>query len=388
MMELREIELKNQKDAIETEKATAVSAAQDKLDAAQAEHEAAQKRLELQEALLQQQIEMNNLLAGTVESLSAMGGGAGAVAGGIKGLTDSFTGLGQVGAGVATTLSQSMSELAQNIMSEFEGLGTSAETLGQTWGTVVANAKTRWGGLVRWFSDQWGEGGTWENIMEMATSIYKTQWGEGGTWDGIAENAKRTVDLVIDKWKEHWGEGGTWDNIIKMATDLFKEHWGKNGTWDGIMENIKTAVSLVADKFKEKMDAIKQDIANAKDVIQELWNRAQGFWEWLKSAGFDFNFSTNIPESHDAHSPLPLHTAWKNFDRFLSNRSFNFDFASSLEEPMVSQRAVMSPATAVASMPAGEQVFNKGDMHIYNGMDEAELRAKVLMWARQDSRGY
>jgi len=70
----------------------------------------------------------------------------------------------------------------------------------------------------------------------------------------------------------------------------------------------------IGDKASEMAGVIETAAGNAKNFVTGLWDAIKGFWEWLKGKVFDFHI--NIPQLPDwatPGSPIPLHTAWKNF---------------------------------------------------------------------------
>ena len=383
-LELEEIALQNQQAALEENKETAVNAAQAKVDAAQLEMDMAEKRLQLEQELLQHQIETNNLLADTIAKTNELGGaGGGGLAGAAtaaESLTESLAGIGNI----ASPLGSTMSELAESIMGEFDGIATQAGILGQTWAGVADNVVLKWQGAVDWWRTNFGEGGVWPGIMDMATSIFNSQWGEGGTWEGNMKNLQAIGQLLVDWWQLSWGEGGTWAGIMQMATDFFTEQWGEGGTWSGIMDNIKTAIGLVKDKFEEQIDKISARVLVAKDFVMGLYDAIRDFWNWLKDKVFEIIINWDkVPEWLIPHSPIPIHTAMQDFDRFLKQTSFDVDMATNGLESVGSS---MLDRTALAT--AGAQVNQPFNMYgsVNTGMNERELETKVRRWIQEENR--
>lgn len=384
-LELEEIALQNQQAAIEENKETAVNAAQEKVDAAQLEMDMAEKRLQMEQELLQHQIETNNLLADTIDKLDAMsgagGGGLAGAATAAESLQEAMSGIGNIAAPLGST----MSELAASIMGEFDGIAAQAGTLGQTWAGVADGLVSKWGRVVDWWKTNFGEGGTWTNIMKMASDIFQSQWGEGGTWEGNMKNLQKIGQALADWWGSVWGEGGVWDGIMQMASDIFQSQWGEGGVWDGIMDNIKTAVGLVKEKFDEKMEQIGLKVNAAKDFIQELWNRIEGFWNWLKDKVFQIIINWDaVPDWLIPHSPIPIHTAMQDFKRFLDQNTFDVDMATAGLQN-VGGNMIDHAALATAGNSQVNQPFNMYG-NVSNGMSERELEAKVRRWIKEENR--
>ena len=384
-LELEEIALKDQQAALEENKQVAVDAAQQKVDAAQAEMDAAQARLQLEQELLQHQIETNNLLAETVDKLTEMGTIASPLAvGGLESIEDKMSGIAN---NVAPALSSSMSELAESIMKEFDGVAGQAELLGETWGRVADNAVAKWEGVVTWWQTNFGTGGVWPNIMSMASSIFQSQWGPGGTWDGIFANAHTAVELLRDKWNEIWGEEGVWAGIMDMATEILRTQWGEGGTWSGIMDNVKTIITRLQIKWYEKIGEMTTKLQETWDVLQQFSSAIKNFWEWLKDKIFKIDINIpDIPDWAKPGSPIPLHTAWVNFGRFLDQESFEPNMAFDAMQP-----PLMGNALGVLGAAGGNNTNTTNvpmTNYINNGMDEREFEARVRRVLQKSYRNY
>ena len=171
---------------------------------------------------------------------------------------------------------------------------------------------------------------------------------------------------------------------MDFARDKFNEMWGEGGIWDGIMDNIKTAIGLVKDKFDEKLQNVIEKLNEAKTFVQELWDAIEGFWNWLKDKIFSIEINWDaVPDWLIPHSPIPIHTAMKDFGRFLDQTSFNVDMAvsgaSSIGNSMLDRTAL---ATAGAEY---NQPFNMYG-NVQNGMDVKQLETQVRRWIRDENR--
>jgi hypothetical protein len=381
-LELEEIALQNQQSAIEENRDAAVDAATQKVDAAQAEMDAAEKRLELERELLQHQIETNNLLADTISKLDGMSaaGGAAGAAGAMASLEESMAGIGNIAAPLGST----MSELAESIMGQFDGIGSAAGELGQTWAGVASGLIERAGNVVAWWQTNFGEGGVWPGIMDMASKIFQSQWGEGGTWEGNMKNLQKIGQALADWWLEIWGEDGVWAGIMENATTIFNEQWDEGGVWSGIADNMQLIISYIKDEFEQKLDLINDKVLKAKEFIHNLLEKAQEFYDWIKDKVFDFKITwPELPEWMQTNSPMVLHTRAKDFKRFLDGSTFDFDIQSNDLEGVTNN---MLDHAALAT--AGANVNQPFNMYgnVNNGMSERELETKVRRWIKDENR--
>jgi hypothetical protein len=290
-----------------------------------------------------------------------------------------------IGNTVAPALSSSMSELAESIMKEFDGVASGAETLGQTWGRVAEGITGKWQTVVDWWQTNFGAGGVWSGIMDMASGIMESQWGPGGTWEGNINNLKKIGQLLIDRWNEQWGEGGTWAGIMEMATNIITTQWGEGGTWAGILENAKTIITKLQIRWFEELNKMQSKILEIKDVVERFKDALSNLWDWLKDKVF--KFEVNIPSIPDwavPGSPIPLHTAWKDFGRFLDQETFEPNMGFDAMQP-----PLMGNALGVLGAAGGTNTNNTNipmTNNIYSSMDEKMLEAKIRRILKQEYR--
>lgn len=371
-LELEELALQDQAAAIEAAKETAVNAAQEKINAAELESQAAEERLQLEQALLQHQIETNNLMADTIEKLTAMGAGGAGAGAGLADVMENMAGIGNLAPGLGST----MSELANSIMGEFDGVSAQAEAMGETWGKVYQGLLGKGGQLVTWWQTNFGEGGVWPGIMENGRKIIESQWGPGGTWDGNMKNLQVIGQRLITWWGGVWGAGGVWAGIMDNASQIVSSQWGEGGTWAGIIDNAKKIVDNLKERIDEQVGAIGQKIDNARDFVQRFKDALIGFWEWLED--HVFNFKVNLPKLPDwatPGSPIPLHTAWEDFGNYLNRATFTPDL--DFDGGTMALAAAGFAEPAAASSGGDREVISIGGNTINNGMDLKTFEAKV-----------
>jgi len=109
----------------------------------------------------------------------------------------------------------------------------------------------------------------------------------------------------------------------------------------------------VGEKAGEMAETIQTAAGNAKDFINGLWDAIKGFWEWLKGKVFDFHI--NIPQLPDwatPGSPIPLHTAWKNFAEDMNGLVIKPEMDLPTAVPMPGAPGVGAPTLAPAAAGA------------------------------------
>jgi hypothetical protein len=99
-------------------------------------------------------------------------------------------------------------------------------------------------------------------------------------------------------------------------------------------------------------------------------------------SGAVFSFKVNLPTLPawaTPGSPIPLHTAWKDFERFLDSAEFepNMNFGNGLT-PSVAGAVGGGMASGNGAQSGSVVVkFEPGAVSINNGMDVAEFEARV-----------
>lgn len=157
------------------------------------------------------------------------------------------------------------------------------------------------------WSEKWQE---IQTAVENAKTVLVTVFEELGRWinDNLGPWAELLRSIWVDTvWPEiqaaletAWGVvQPIFESIGEWARDKIPGAIeGLQGTWEGVMTALETAVSPV------------------KDVWDGLVSAVQGFWDWISNKVFSFEFELpDLPDWAVPGSPIPLHTAWKNFAR-------------------------------------------------------------------------
>lgn len=375
-LELQEMAIQDQIAATEEQEQAAV-------DAAQAEVDAANERLAMQEALLAAQTENNNLIREQLELLrgGGGGGGAGGIGGAAGGLASAIEGIQAAlapGGGLGAAMDgfkDRITGLIEEIKAPFAGLGTDLLLLGQTWDTVFSGAGEKLDGFMQNMWAKLGPGGEYPGIMEAATGIMVEQWGAGGTWHQNVELMKLAVELFVERWNEIWGDGGVYDSIMTFATDKIDEIWGENGVWESNMKLMSEAVKLLQEKWNENMDLIRDKLSQAKQWVQDLWDKIVAFKDWLLGNLLKISIDwSDLPEWMQPNSPyMRLQGRFMMLEDYLNRATFQPQLAA----------PIMPPATTAGASRTYNNTYNQqqvqgiGSATISNGMDLATLEAVI-----------
>jgi hypothetical protein len=173
------------------------------------------------------------------------------------------------------------------------------------------------------------------------------------------ENSWTIIQTILTEFHRWFNE-----NLVPIAL-YFYEQWTlvwwpaiQNSlmlAWM-IMQPIFEAVKRFFDdlliKVKPALDAMAMAFQMAGNAMMAAYNATIGqiikwikdFWAWLTSATFKFNFEIpDLPDWLIPHSPIPLHTRWKEFHDFLQSAQFKPQFAI----PPVAQQSVAQSAQSM-----------------------------------------
>lgn len=117
----------------------------------------------------------------------------------------------------------------------------------------------------------------------------------------------------------------------------------------------------IGDKATGMADTIETATGRAKDFVSGLWDAIQGFWEWLKDKVFNFKIELpSLPDWAIPGSPIPLHTAWKDFADEMNRMVIRPTFDLPGGDDNVGAPTPPPPPAAGAMMVqfTGDMVFN------------------------------
>jgi len=187
---------------------------------------------------------------------------------------------------------------------------------------------------------------------------------------------------------------GEWlDEKLPVALEFLRTTWvdtvwpalqvGAEVAWEiikAILEGIQvffdstlpTALESAKSTWESVWGAIQTATQTASSIIQPVFDAVKSFADWL--SGFTFDFKFNIPGIPDwmiPHSPLPIHTAWKNFGDYLRTA----DFTPKMSAP-VATTGQISPQLPTGSSNQTVYQFSPGSIVV---RDETTGRA-LLNW--------
>jgi len=219
----------------------------------------------------------------------------------------------------------------------FQGLQEQWDTMWQAIWTIV---KT-------WVIDKWtetfGEGGTiptmWENFKTSAVTVWET------IKTSIVETVEAIVTSVTDSWTATFGDGGTiptmWDTLKTTVETI----------WTGIQSTITTAVNTVQTNVETALGAVQTAWDNTMGALETA---AKSFWQWIQDHVFSFKIHLpSLPAWAIPGSPLPIHTAWKDFAEDMKG-----GITTKLDAAVNFPQAAPAPVAAAAFSERGGDTYN------------------------------
>jgi len=171
---------------------------------------------------------------------------------------------------------------------------------------VVANFATKWVGF-------------WADInvaLQNSWTIVVTIFEELARW--INDNLVPAAEGLARIWTED-----VWPSIqtaLEIAWDAILT------VWESLLEWLDDTLPGGLEGLQKVWETVMSALESAVQPVKDLWDAFAGavkkFWDWI--TGREFKFKFNIPDLPDwatPGSPLPIHTAWKEFAREISRMS-------------------------------------------------------------------
>lgn len=201
-----------------------------------------------------------------------------------------------------------------------------SQALSDAWNNIILPALTAlWGFItntviptVRNLWDKWSN--VWwpaiSTALENAWTVIKAIWEELGRW--INDNIVPWVEFLHEKWVEE-----VWPAMQGVIEDV----WAVIGPiWETFREYLVETLPPALEGLQGVLETVMTAIQTAIQPVKDLWDRlvdaVVNFWDWISSHTFHFNISIpDLPDWAVPGSPLPIHTAWKNFAEDMNRTS-------------------------------------------------------------------
>lgn len=156
---------------------------------------------------------------------------------------------------------------------------------------------------------KWQE--NWTSIKTVLTNVWTPIEGifkELGRW--VNDNIVPWIEDLYEQWTTIW-----WPQIQKAIEDMWRV---VEPIWKGFEEWLEKKLPRIIQEIQTKFEEVMNAISNAVSPVKDMWGGFTGavsdFWSWISSHTFTFKISLpDLPDWAIPGSPLPIHTAWKNF---------------------------------------------------------------------------
>lgn len=151
-----------------------------------------------------------------------------------------------------------------------------------------------------------------QGAFEAVWKILEPLWIELSEW--LDENLPTVLSNLQFAWETAW----------TAIQDAFEVVWGViEPIWEKIKTWLDTTFGAALDAAQTKSDtvwgAIETAISTAGDIIASIFDGIKVFADWLSGHTFKFKLNLpSIPNWAEPGSPIPLHTAWKNFGEYMN----------------------------------------------------------------------
>lgn len=169
----------------------------------------------------------------------------------------------------------------------------------------------------KWTEEWWPQ---IQTALENAWTVIEEIFTEVGRW--INDNIVPWIEFLHEKWVE---------DIWPAIQGKIEEVWRViEPIWLSLQEWLGEKIPEVVEELKPIFEGAMSGITAAVEPVKTLWDNfvtaIQNFWNWITS--HEFNFTINLPDLPDwavPGSPLPLHTAWKDFAAFVRQTDFDLN---------------------------------------------------------------
>lgn len=105
---------------------------------------------------------------------------------------------------------------------------------------------------------------------------------------------------------------------LETAWDVIKPIWESLKEW--LSEKLPPALEGLQTTFETIMTGIKRAVQPVKDLWDAFYTAIEKLWSWISDKTFNFKINLpNLPDWAVPGSPLPIHTAWKEFAKDINS---------------------------------------------------------------------
>jgi phage-related minor tail protein len=215
----------------------------------------------------------------------------------------------------------------------------------------------------------------WGGIRDKLTAVWVAIQPTLQTiWDWLKVNVPAALETLRAFWVDT-----AWPAIQTAVTTVWgilEPIWKSLKKW--VSEDLPPALEGLKTTFEKIMTGITNAVTPVKELWDKLWQAVKDFWDWLSTHIFKFHIDLpKLPDWATPGSPLPIHTAWKNFaedmERIGRNLPQIVNNATSAGIP--SGNGISSqPTPAPVSVQVNAVLANELDMHVFARLIAEEIK--------------
>lgn len=189
-------------------------------------------------------------------------------------------------------------------------------------GTLIPTVQDLW---TKWTTEWWPD---IQTALTNAWTVIEAVFKELDRW--VNTNIIPWIDFLRERWEIGWG---LIQAALEAAWAILEPIWKDLKEW--LDTNIPVALEALKPVFEGAMSAIVQAVQPVKDLWDAFTKAVSDFWTWITSHTFSFKISLpDLPSWAIPGSPLPIHTAWKQFAEEMSRMTIAPTFDLGGIEPL------------------------------------------------------
>lgn len=191
----------------------------------------------------------------------------------------------------------------------------------------------------------------WEEVWPLIKNAIDAVWGfvQPNILEPLQAWLEEKIPAALETLRTFWVDDA-WPAIkagVVLAWLGFKIFLKKI---EEFFDNLPDLIDIGKQAWEAGWTAMKRKVDTVKQPIEKFFDAIRGFADWLSGHVFDFSFELpELPDWAIPGSPIPLHTAWKNFGQDMKQMRIQpqMDLAQVSGPPANSQGGGMLPPVTI-----------------------------------------
>jgi len=195
----------------------------------------------------------------------------------------------------------------------------------------------------------------WKNL-QLTIDVFVQWWDVNvvQVWEGNVDNMSVAWGIAKENIAELW-------NGLQLTIESFINWWGTNvvTVWAGNVSNMASAWETAKGNLTGAWNSFKETVEAAWGAIQPIFEAIEAFAAWVNSTTLSLDIQIpELPDWATPDSPLPIHTAWKNFGEYLGGQNFVPKVDMSQAQPLLAPVSGASTSNSTVINDSRQTVFN------------------------------